>query len=130
MSEHLSQSSIDLFIVGGLPAHEQAEFDAHTIACERCASRLQRAAALEEPLRIVAQSNLRVLKPRVFAELAAAAAALAVVAWGVHTHAPKSGLPQLEFVAGATALDEPMDAPHRGLDERMEISAQAPDERP
>ncbi|HWM87307.1 MAG TPA: hypothetical protein VNO33_15755 [Kofleriaceae bacterium] len=78
MTEHLSDTEIEEFVLGQLAAARLDSFEAHASACEECAGRLAREARLE-----LALIEVRAARPRPAVTRRAAAVATLVLAAAV-----------------------------------------------
>jgi len=80
MSEHLTQSALEAYVVGALEDAELARVEAHVASCAACEARLQHEASLEMVFARVADRAEERPRRRVAAPMAAAGGVLAVAA--------------------------------------------------
>jgi anti-sigma factor RsiW len=81
-NEHLSQDSLEAYVIGALDEVAATDVEAHVADCAACAARLQREAALEVAFASVVASPSKptTVSPRVGSIPAIAGAALAMAA--------------------------------------------------
>jgi anti-sigma factor RsiW len=106
MNEHVSQLELDAYVIGALDDADVTAFEAHVVACEACAKRLQHEAELEVAFAAVVASPVPSRLPRIASISAFAGAALAMAAATLLWLAPRAETTTTERTPSMAATEE------------------------